>query len=127
MSEFENYEALMMTMEMAVFASMNFVAIVFAYLVAAFVTGQKLSRTVAVTLSTTYTIFLVPHFAGCFGNITTTYAAGVHLSATFPDSWTAASATMPMAWLLALFGVPMILGWVGSLFYMHGYVRASET
>ena len=127
MSEFEIYEALMMTTEMGVFASMNFVAIVFAYLVAAFVTGKSLSRTVALTLSATYTIFLVPHFVGCLTNITGAYDAGVYLSATFPDSWAATGASIPMAVLLALFGVPMLLGWIGSLFYMHGYIRSSDS
>lgn len=64
MSEYETFQAMMLSLDMAVVASMNFMAIVFAYLVAAFVTGKSLPKSVAVGTSFIYTIFLIPPLLG---------------------------------------------------------------
>lgn len=113
-------------MDLAVLASMNFVAIVFAYLVAAFATGERLPRPVAIGVSIIYSIFLVPHFSGCLGAIDRAFSAGAHLSTSFPGSWATAGPPLPMEVQFAFFGIPMLLGWIGSLYYMHFYLRSVE-
>jgi hypothetical protein len=125
MTEFEIYEAFMSTLEMSVLASMNFVAIVFAYLVAAYVAGQSLSRNVAIGLSIIFTVFLVPPFMGTLSNLRRAFDAGAYLTSHFPDSWAAQGSVLSFEVYVVLFGVPMIAGWLGSLYYMHRYVRGS--
>jgi len=44
MREYETFQAMMLSLHMAVVASMNYMAIVFAYLVAVFVTGKSLPK-----------------------------------------------------------------------------------
>ena len=123
MSEAEAYEALMTTLEMSVLASMNFVAIVFAYLVAAHVGGKSLPRNVAIGLSPIYSIFLVPPFMGCFLNLSRAFDAGAYLTSQYPDSWAAQGSLVPIGVYSFMFGLPMFAGWLGSLYYLHKYVR----
>ena len=126
MSEFEAYEAFMLTIEMSVLASMNFVAIVFAYLVAAYVAGKALPRNIAIGLSFVYTIFLVPPFVGCLGNLSRAFDGGAYLTTQFPDGWASQGSFVPYGVYIVLFGLPMLAGWMGSLYYMHKHIRGKE-
>jgi hypothetical protein len=123
MGEFEIFEALMMSMELSVLASMNFLAIAAAYLIAAYVAGKKLPRVVAVGTSLIYTMFLVPPFNGMIGNLRRVHALGSHLETEFPDSLLITSGTVPFEATVLLFGLPMIVGWLGSIYFMHAYIR----
>ena len=126
MSEFEIYDAMMMSIDMSVTASMNFVAIVFAYVVAAYVAGKSLPRNVALGTTTAYTLFLVPHFLGMLGNLRRNYDGVVQLQAEYPESWTLIDDPIGFAPLALLFAIPMFVGWLGSIYFMHGYVRRSQ-
>jgi hypothetical protein len=104
---------------------MNFVAIVFAYLVAAYVAGKSLPCNIAIGLSFIFAVFFVPPFMGTLDNLRRAFDAGACLTSQFPDSWAAQSSVLPFVLYAVLFGVPMIAGWLGSLYYMHVYVRGS--
>ena len=123
MSEFEIFEAMMIAMNLAVTASMNFVAIVFAYLVAAFVAGKSLPRGVAIGTSLIYTVFLIPPFNGTINNLRRVYDGDVVIRATYPESWLVPSDPTSFELLAFLFAFPMLAGWLGSLYYMHLYTR----
>ena len=126
MGEFEIFEALMMSIELSVVASMNFLAIAAAYLIAAYVAGKKLPRGVAVGTSLIYTMFLVPPFTGMAGNLRRVYDLGNHLEANFPESVLSTSSGISFEATVILFGIPMIVGWLGSIYFMHGYIRGEK-
>jgi len=107
-------------------ASMNFLAIVAAYLIAAYVAGKKLPRSVAVGTSLIYTMFLVPPFTGMAGNLRRVYDLGNHLEVNFPESVLSTSSGTSFEAIVILFGIPMIVGWLGSIYFMHGYIRSEN-
>jgi len=69
MREYETFQAIMLSLHIAMVASINYMAIVFAYLVAVFVTGKSLPKSAAVGTSFIYTIFLIPPFSSVLGNL----------------------------------------------------------
>jgi hypothetical protein len=123
MTEFEAFEAMMMSTELGVGASMNFVALVFAYLVAAFVVGKSLPKGVAIGTSAIYTIFLVPPLNGVVANFARVYEGDRFIRSTNPDSWLLPADPLSLPLLVSLFVFPMIAGWLGSLYFMHFYIR----
>ena len=114
-----------MSSDMGVTASMNFVALVFAYLVAAFVAGKSLPKGIAVGTSAIYTIFLIPPFNGVIVNFIRVYDGDQYMRLTYPDTWTIPSEPLSMEILMFLFTFPMLAGWLGSLYFMHFYIRRS--
>ena len=125
MSEFEYFEAFVMSMELGALASMNFLAIFAMYLIAAYVAGRKLPRSVAVSTSVIYTMFIVPPFGGTVGNFSRAKDVIVQSRADYPESVLFPVPEHPFEAFLALFVIPMLLGWLGSLYFMHGYVRST--
>jgi hypothetical protein len=124
MSEFEMFEALMMSIELAVVASMNFLAIVIAFLVASYVVGKELPRSIAVGMTICYTLFLLPPFSGTYRNLTRVYEIGEILLVTYPDTVLSTRGDLQSAtFLVALFLVPMFAGWLGSIYFLHGHIR----
>jgi hypothetical protein len=126
MTEFESYEAAMLALEMSVSASMNFTGYVFAYLVAAHVVGKSLPRNVAIGMSIIYTMFLVVPFSGAISNLHSSYEAHNQILEHFPDSWTIIESLIPFQVLAFLWGLPMLVGWLGSVYYMHGFARSEN-
>jgi len=125
MTEFEAFEVIMMSTDMGATASMNFVALVFAYLVAAFVAGKSLPKGIAVGTSAIYTIFLIPPLNGVIGNFTRVYEGDRYMRLTFPETWVIQPEPLSMEILISLFTFPMLAGWLGSLYFMHFYIRRS--
>ena len=124
MTEFEMFEALMMSVELAATASMNFLAIVIAYLVASYVVGRELPREIAVGMTVFYTLFLLPPFSGTYGNLARVYEIGTELLSTYPETVLASEGDLQSAgYLVALFLVPMFAGWLGSIYFLHGHIR----
>ena len=124
MTEFENMEAIFMSAELGVAASMNFVAILFAYLVAANFVGRELPRLVRVGTSVIYTLFQMIHFNGMVGNMIRADKGSAFMSEHYPDSWATIDGSLPLEGVLFLMGLPMILGWLGSIYYMHFFIKA---
>ena len=126
MSEFEYYEAIMMSVELSALASMNFLAIVAMYLIAAYVAGKQLPRSIAVGTSLIYTMFVIPPFVGSLGNMNRGHDLGVQAQAIFPESVVFQGTAIPLEAYLVLFGVPMLIGWMGSIYFMHSYIRNQQ-
>jgi len=126
MSEFEHYEALLMSIELSVSASMNFLAIVAMYLIAAFVAGKKLPRSVAAGTSVIYTMFLIPPFVGWFGNLRRGFDLGILAKTNFPDSALFSGSVLPFEAYVTLSSIPMFMGWLGSIYFMHSYIRKKQ-
>ena len=123
MSEFEMFEALMMSVEISVLASMNFLAIMVTYIVAAYVAGKQIPASIAVGTSIIYTMFLLPPLSGVIGNLSRAYEIGGLLTATYPDSPVAVDANIPLEVILIFTCIPLIAGWLGSIYFMHMHIR----
>ena len=126
MSEFEYYEAIMMSVELSALASMNFLAIVAMYLIAAYVAGRKLPRSIAVGTSLIYTMFVIPPFAGSLSNMNRAHQLGAEAQAKYPESIWSQGSDISLEAYLVLFGVPMFIGWMGSIYFMHSYTRNQQ-
>ena len=128
MSEFEYYEALMMSVELSALAAMNYLAIVAMYLIAAYVAGNKLPRSIAVVTTLIYSMFLIPPFVGTLGNMRRAFQVGGEAQMVFPESvlFGGAGSVVTFGAYLLLFGFPMIAGWIGSIYFMHKYARNEQ-
>ena len=126
MSEFEYYEAVMMSVELSALASMNFLAIVAMYLIATYVAGRKLPRSIAVGTSLIYTMFVIPPFVGTVGNMNRAHDLGVEAQAIFPESVLFQGSAISFEAYFVLFSVPMFIGWMGSIYFMHSYTRNQQ-
>lgn len=126
MKEVEIFETLMMSVELSAFMSVNFLAVFVVYIVAAYVLGRKVTGTMAVSMSTVYSLFLIPPFIGVIGNLRRAYDLGNYLRNMFPDSPLATESPMSFELSAMLFVVPMMVAWVGSLYFMHAYVRGKQ-
>ena len=105
---------------------MNLTAIVFAYLLTAYFVGGKLPKSWATGISFCYTIFVIPVFIGCVTSHRVTVTLTSFYESTFPDgvlvhNYEAYTQVPAAAAILIL--LPVIIGWLGSLLYMHKYVR----
>ena len=128
MTEFQYYEAIMMAVELSALAAMNFLAIVAMYLIAAFVIGSKPPKSIAVATSLIYTMFLIPPLVGTAGNMNRAFRIGGEAQTTYPDSvlFESAGSVVTLDAYLLLFSIPMIAGWLGSIYFMHKYVRSGK-
>jgi len=124
MTEFENMEAIFMSAELGVVASMNFVAILFAYLVAAHFASRDLPKLVKVGTSVIYTLFQMIHFNGMIGNMIRADKGSAYMSEHYPENWANIDGSLPLEGVLFLMGLPMVLGWLGSIYYMHFFKQA---
>jgi hypothetical protein len=126
MTEFETVEAATIYLELGVGASMNFVTILFAYLIAAHLVGSTLPKLIAAGISLIYTMFQIIHFGGMIGNMQRAAAGGEFLAREYPNSWAVIADVLSLETALVLIGLPMLLSWLGSIYYMHFYVRRKE-
>ncbi|GAB5498397.1 MAG: hypothetical protein PsegKO_07080 [Pseudohongiellaceae bacterium] len=122
MDEFEYIEAAQLAINSMIDGSMNTVGVTFAYIVAAYLAGQNLTKSAAVGLTILYTLFIVSPISGVLG-ATRSYVLTIErYHQVFPDGW--AFGAPPGLFELGVINIgPLALGWLGSLFYLHFYVR----
>ena len=122
MSEFELIESITNASTVAGASAMNVVAVLFAYVLAAHFVGKQLPRSIAVFMSLLYSLFLIVPTSVMI-------SAGVRVArliARYRDEFPDVDLypiTPSVGMVLAMAVVPLVLGWVGSLYFMHGYVR----
>ena len=128
MSEFELFQVMDMQQNRVASNVMNFITLVFAYAVAAFLVGRILSRLIAIALTLVYSMALIGPFLGTFVAARGLANTGEIFRSNFPDSlllmnqnWTS---NVPIVSVAIL---PMLLGWSISVLYMHAYVRKGST
>ncbi len=122
MSEFELIEIAAVANEGVRGAGMNFVTIVFAYVVASHLAGSRLSRAATVSISIIYSLWLIGPIISLFGHLDLYYKTANEYLRLFPEGY---AGSAPMAFeVILLFAIgPSALGWIGSLIYMHIYIR----
>ena len=102
---------------------MGFLSAIVAYVVAAHFVGKSLPQIVAIAISFTYSLFLIGPALGVYGAINRISFIRAQYFLAYPDG----SAFSPgNTGLLVLALIPLVVGWVGSLLYLHAYVRRSH-
>jgi hypothetical protein len=106
-------------------AAMDFVAVFFAYCVTAHFVGKQMNGSIAVGVTAVYTLFLLNPFLALIG-VTDSYLDIVSSAiGLYPDS--AFFETVPNdAFLRLVVLAAPLLGWMASVFYMHGWIRKDE-
>ena len=121
MSEYELLEAISTAGDKLSGGSMNFVAIFFAYLVAAHFVGGRLKKIEAVFLSLIYSLYQFSPASASVGGAIRMVKLSERYNSEFPASDLVNFPSIPLMVTLTL--APLILGWLVSLYYMHGVVR----
>ena len=123
MTEYELVDLSMSAQANLATAGLGFASITFAYLVAVYVVGRKVSPAIAVCLSGIYTLTLLGPIMGMIGSIDRmdwTMSEYVRL---FPEgsAFGGEDGISGVAFALTLF--PYISGWGASVVYLHAYIR----
>ena len=126
MTEFEFIQASQLAFESLREGAMNVITVVFAYVVAAYFAGRKLTRTASVLVSVVYSLWLIGPFWGVISSVAGMLATADAFYLAFPDSFASFPPSKARYSLYLLATIPMLLGWVGSLVYMHGYIRSKD-
>ena len=124
MGESEVVELIYINMDAIGVNVMNIAAIVFAYLVCAYLVGKELARNLAIGVSFCFTLFIAPVLVGCFNRYGHISSLAEYYKANFPSG--PLSQEFDIYLDGSLFGVailPIVVSWIGALVYMHGYVR----
>lgn len=123
MTEFEYFQMWRSYIEMFTGTSMNVLAVFLPYVAVAFLVGKDLSRKVALGLSLVYSLFTLGPVTGIVEGITGTVRTVEQYYAQYPEGLVLPEPP-PILVLYALVLFPVIIGWVGSLVYMHRVVRS---
>ena len=123
MSEFEFLEAVNFVAANLANSAINFFTVFLAYVVAAHFAGKTLSRLVAVCVSIVYTLFLIGPSVGIVNSSITALDLRIHYHIQYPEGVLMSLPSVGIGTLLAFTLVPPLLGWVGSLVYMHAVIR----
>ncbi len=121
MSEFEFIEAYHLALDLVVNAAMNSVVVTFAYIVASYMAGEKLSKVAALGMTAIYSLFLLGPLGGMFGGCTRIIKTVERYFEIYPEGW--AFQQMPGIDLYFVTLIPVLLAWLASLMYLHLYVR----
>ena len=84
--------------------------------------GKTFSKLVAMSISTLYSLFLTGPLTGIFLNV---YSVA-HLEALYFEQYPRGQIVRSLGspeLLLFIIAFPLLLGWLASLVYMHGYIR----
>ena len=125
MTEYELIEVSLASLEGLGYAGMNIVAVVFAYVVAAHFVGKKLSRAAAVCLSIVYSLWLIGPSIGFIRHLELTITTATEYLRLFPNGYAAEQPGNFVTSLILVYG-PYFMGWIGSLIFMHLYIRKSN-
>jgi len=123
MTEYELVDLSMTALAHLSTSGLGFASITFAYLLATFVVGRKLSRGIAICMSGIYTLTLFGPMMGMVGALwrmnwtTSEYLRLYPEGSAFGDG----SGVSGVSFVLTLF--PFVLGWAASVIYLHAYMR----
>ena len=124
MTEYELVELSMAGLANLGAAAMYFVTIVFAYLVAAYAVGAKLSKWTAWCFSALYSAALIFPYQGIQVGFYRYNRSVEEYLLHYPDGMAFAGATGAISATTYYLSVaPLALAWLASLVYMHAHVR----
>ena len=122
MSEFEYFEMINMSADAVRVSIMNFTYLVFSYIFASYLAGDKFPKHIAIAASVIYTLALFGPLLGIVGNlikvinVTHLYHQNYPEGALLPDYLNGNFA-------LFITIAPIFLAWCSSIYFLHFYVR----
>jgi hypothetical protein len=128
MSEQELLQSILYMRELSASDLMDFITAFFAYTVMSHFIGASLSRSMAIGASVIYSSFAFMTFVSLFDLIYAQQRLSVQLHTQFPNSqdyvpmWSS-----PPEFGITLTIVPLMLGWLMSMFYLHKYIRGGKS
>lgn len=125
MTEFEFLEAVYLASDSLATSAINFFTIFLAYVIAAHFAGKGLSSVVAGFVSIVYSLFLVGPSIGIIRGTEAAQNLTIQYHMQYPDGVLFPSANVGLSLLLVFTLGPPLMGWVGSLVYMHVVIRRS--
>jgi hypothetical protein len=103
-------------------SALNFATVVFAYVIAAHLAGNKLSKGFAFFITLSYSLFLLGPAFGIYARIDQMGRIAAQYRIAYPDG-VFFRISVPRFLLLFLSFVPPLVAWCGSIVYMHWHVR----
>ena len=125
MSEFEYFEMQNMAYSGIPISASIFIYLVFAYIVASYLAGDKFPRFIAVSASIVYTLALIGPLAGVTTNLLQSAVVYEEYKSAFPDGALLRS-DLGSNFSLIVSLSPLIIGWLASIMFLHLYVRKPE-
>lgn len=126
MTEFEYFEALNMVYTGVPTSAMNFVYLVFAYIVASYLAGKNLPRYIAVSGSIVYTLALIGPFVGVVGGINQIFHIVSEYSLAYPNRNLVQINFQNSFWMYFITLAPLLIGWFASLLFLHLFIRSDH-
>lgn len=122
MTEYEFLSAIDAAFGFATGAAMAFYSVFGAYVVVAHFAGKSFSRFVAVSTSVLYSLFLTGPIVGILLHVGQAHHLRELYNLQYPEGVVVRD-MLPPELLLTIIACPLLIGWMASLIYMHGYVR----
>lgn len=123
MSEYELLDLILGAGDSMVSTGLALLTVLFAYVVAAFAAGARLSRTAAISISVLYSLWYMGPLLAFISSLDFLLRTAEEYRSMFPEGYAVVSDPPNRLLRLTTSAGPYILGWLGSLVYMHLYVR----
>ncbi len=123
MTEFEALELIDILLGRIASSSMDCITVFFAYVVCAYLVGNKLISKLAIAVSILFSFFMVGPMIALAISAYNVSALAIRYEEKFgpADVWLGPAMSPALTICLSL--VPLTLAWVAALWYMHGHVR----
>ena len=125
MTEFEYIQAVDLAYATIPGSAMNFITIVFAYIVASFFAGNKLPRIAAVSASIVYSVSLIGPVLAIVTSGQQMVLLQTQYLEVFPEGIFVQKTLGTMSILLVAV-TPLLVGWLASLCFMHLHIRKTK-
>lgn len=101
---------------------------IFAYIVAGHLVARSLSRNVAIGFTSLYCLFAIGPISGYITNLLQLIRIVKEYVAMYPEGWVVFSIGTQNATASAIIvAAPVFLGFIGSIYYVHFYVRSDRS
>ena len=97
-------------------------SVMFAYVVAGHLVAAQLPRPIVVGTTVIYCFFMLAPFLGYFWDYARIHALSIQYHEEYPGGFVVYKTESWGVWLTVL---PMLLGWLGSVYYVHFHVRSA--
>jgi hypothetical protein len=96
-------------------------SVMFAYVVAGHLVAAQLPKTIAICTTIIYCLFMFAPFLAYSLDFARIHALSVQYHEEYPGGFMVYKTESWAVWMTAL---PMLLGWLGSVYYVHFHVRS---
>ena len=123
MTEYELMDVILSAGDSMASTGLALLTVLFAYVVAAFVAGARLSRTAVISVSVLYSLWYMGPLLAFISSVDFMLRTVEQYRLMYPEGYAITSDAPNRLLRIATSAGPYVLGWLGSLVYMHLYVR----